>query len=119
MREDTREEWREISLEGAPRMLMGWRDRNGRLDAYRVSLRQDVFSDLVALCRPAADQIQNYVERPFENFAALDDNEYFWYTHSALPSHEPRVVASDELLVAAPEKILLPRRGHGGSSSAC
>ena len=86
MREDTREEWREISLEGSPRMLMGWRDRNGRLDAYRVSLHQDVFSDLVALCRPAVDQIQNYVERPFENFAALDDNEYFWYTHSAFPA---------------------------------
>jgi hypothetical protein len=48
------------------------------------------------------DQIQNYAERPFENFAALDDNEYFWYAHAALPSHEPRTVASDELRAAAP-----------------
>jgi hypothetical protein len=49
------------------------------------------------------NQVQNYVERPFENFAALENNECFWYGHAALPSHESRAVASDELLAAAPE----------------
>jgi hypothetical protein len=84
---DTREEWREISLEGAPRMLVGWRESR-RLHAYRVRLHQDVYSDLAALCQPAVDKIQNYAERAFENFAELDDNEYFWYAHAALPSRE-------------------------------
>jgi hypothetical protein len=69
-------------------MLVGWREPGRRLNAYRVRLHQDVFSDLAALCQPAVDQIQNYAERPFENFAALNDNEYFWYAHAALPSHE-------------------------------
>ena len=82
-----REEWREISLDGSPRMLIGWRESR-RLDAYRVRLHQDVYSDLAALCQPAVDKIQNYAERVFENFAALDDDEYFWYAHAALPSHE-------------------------------
>ena len=100
------EEWREISLDGSPRMLVGWREQNGQLNAYRVRLRQDVFSELAASCRPAVDQIQNYSERPFENFAALDDDEYFWYAQAALPSHAQQTTARYGLRVAHPEEYL-------------
>lgn len=96
MRADTREEWREISLEGPPRMLVGWREPHRRLNAYRVALHEDVFSELAALCQPAVAQVQNYKERDFENFAALDDGEYFWYAHAALPGHESGGPGSDE-----------------------
>jgi hypothetical protein len=82
-----REEWREIRIGNYPRMLIGWRESR-RLNAYRVKLDQDVYRDLAELCLPALFKIQNYVERPFENFAELDDYEYFWYAHAALPSHE-------------------------------
>jgi hypothetical protein len=34
------------------------------------------------------DRIKASRERVFENFAALDDSEYFWYAHAALPGHE-------------------------------
>lgn len=85
MREDVREEWREISLDGPPRMLIGWRESR-RLNAYQVKLHQDIYRDLAALCQPAIDKIQNFTERVFENFAELDDGEYFWYAHAALPS---------------------------------
>ena len=95
MRADTREEWREISLEGPPRMLVGWREPHRRLNAYRVALHEDVFSELAALCQPAVAQVQNYKERDFENFAALDDGEYFWYAHAALPGHEFGGAGSD------------------------
>jgi hypothetical protein len=63
-----------------------------------------VYSDLAALCQPAVDKIQNYAERAFENFAALDDDEYFWYSHAALPSHEldpttgPEIVPEEDSL---------------------
>lgn len=103
MRADMREEWREISLDGAPRMLVGWRESR-RLNAYRIRLHQDVYSDLGALCRPAVDKIQNYAERAFENFAELDDNEYFWYAHAALPSHELGIIAGQAVPAIAPEE---------------
>jgi hypothetical protein len=96
VRADAREEWREISLDGPPRMLVGWREPHRRLNAYRVELHEDVFSELAALCQPAVVRIQNYKERAFENFAALDDSEYFWYAHAALPSHELRRAGLDE-----------------------
>lgn len=88
MRQDVRGEWKEIGILGDPRMLVGWREPHRRLNALRVRLHQDVFSELADLCKPAVDRIQNYKERPFENFAALDDNEYFWYTHAELPRHK-------------------------------
>jgi hypothetical protein len=92
VRADAREEWRNISLDAAPRMLIGWRDSR-RLDAYRVRMHEDVYGDLAALCQPAVEKIQNYTERPFENFAELDDGEYFWYAHADLPSHESGTTA--------------------------
>ena len=95
MRADTRAEWREISLDGPPRMLIGWRESR-RLEAYRVRLDQDVYRDLAALCQPVVDKLQNYEERVFENFAALDDGEYFWYAHAALPSHALPATAPEE-----------------------
>jgi hypothetical protein len=70
-------------------LLVGWREAHKRLDAYQVRLHQDVFGELAALCQPAIDQLQNYKERRFEPFAALDHEEYFWYEHAALPKHEP------------------------------
>jgi hypothetical protein len=80
-------------------MLVGWREPHRRLNAYRVELHEDVFSELAALCRPAVVRIQNYKERAFENFAALDDSEYFWYAHAALPSHElPRAGLEEDAL---------------------
>jgi hypothetical protein len=91
-----RDEWREISLKGPPRLLVGWRERNHRLNAYRVKLHQDVYSELAALCQPAVDQIQTYTERPFENFAALEVDQYFWYAHATLPSHELRARTSEQ-----------------------
>lgn len=103
MRADTREEWREISLDGPPRMLIGWRESR-RLYAYRVRLHQDAYSDLAALCQSAVNEIQNYEERVFENFAALDDNEYFWYAHATLPSHEVGATAGHPLPAIAPEE---------------
>lgn len=69
-------------------MLIGWRESR-RLNAYRVRLHQDIYGDIAALCQPAVERIQNYAERAFENFAELDDGEYFWYAHASLPSHEP------------------------------
>jgi len=95
VRADVRDEWREISLEGSPRLLVGWRERNHRLNAYRVKLHQDVYSELTKLCQPAADQVQTYTERPFENFAALEADQYFWYAHATLPSHELRGATSE------------------------
>jgi hypothetical protein len=71
-------------------MLVGWREPRHRLDALRVRLHEDVFSELAALCRPAVAKIQNYAERPFENFAELDDDEYFWYAHGVLPARRPQ-----------------------------
>lgn len=69
-------------------MLVGRRDSHRRLAALRVKLQRDVFSELAALCQPTVEKLQNYKERPFERFAALDDEEYFWYAHVALPKHE-------------------------------
>lgn len=88
MRQDVRDEWKEVSFLGDPRMLVGWREPHRRLNALRVKLHQDVFGELADLCRPAVDRIQNYRERLFENFAALDDYEYFWYSHFDLPKHQ-------------------------------
>jgi hypothetical protein len=96
VRADVREEWREISFAEPPRMLIGWREPHRRLNAYRVSLHEDVFDELAALCQPAVARIQNYKERAFENFAALDDSEYFWYAHAALPRHESQAGSPDE-----------------------
>jgi hypothetical protein len=88
VRQDVRGEWRGISLTGDPRMLVGWREPRRRLEALRVKLQQSVFSELADLCRPAVAKIQNYAERPFENFAELDDDEYFWYAHAVLPKRQ-------------------------------
>jgi hypothetical protein len=90
VRQDVREEWKGISLTGEPRLLVGWREPRRRLDALRVKLHQDVFTELAELCRPAITKIQNYAERPFENFAELDDEEYFWYAHALLPQRHPQ-----------------------------
>ena len=65
-----REEWKGISLTTEPRLLVGWREPHRRLDALRVKLHQDVFTELAELCRPSVTKIQNYAERPFENFAS-------------------------------------------------
>jgi hypothetical protein len=85
VRQGVRGEWKEISLTGEPRLLVGWRDPHHRLKAQRVKLHQDVFADLADLCRPTVSKIQDYAERPFENFAELSDEEYFWYPHGLLP----------------------------------
>lgn len=96
MRQDVRDEWKEVGFLGDPRMLVGWREPYRRLNALRVRLHQDVFSELANLCRPAVDRVQNYEERLFENFAALDDNQYFWYSHSDLPKHQlPKIPQED------------------------
>jgi hypothetical protein len=99
VRQDVREEWKGISLAGEPRLLVGWRESRRRLDALRVKLHRDVFSELAELCRPAITKIQNYAERPFENFAELDDEQYFWYAHNLIPqrrSQEPTLAAEDD-----------------------
>jgi hypothetical protein len=70
-------------------MLVGWRESHQRLNALRVKLHQEVYRDLAELCRPAVSRIQDYKERPYENFAALDDQEYFWYEHMKLPKRPP------------------------------
>lgn len=88
MPQDTRAEWREINLKQPPRLLVGWRESGRRLDALRVRLHQSVYEELEALCAPAVEQLHNYRERLFENFAALDDGEYFWYPHSDLRGHD-------------------------------
>jgi hypothetical protein len=93
-----REEWKEIYLGGSPRLIVGWREPRSRLNAYRVKLHQDIFGDLAALCRPAVGRIQNYSERAFENFSALDDGEYYWYAHAALPTHGLQDAVSDHSL---------------------
>lgn len=77
-------------------MLVGWREPYKRLDAYRVELHEDVAPELAALCQPAVNQIQNFSERTFENFAELDDREYFWYPHADLPHHALGHSASDD-----------------------
>jgi hypothetical protein len=69
-------------------MLIGWREGNKRLNAYRVKLHEDVSGELATLCRPTVQRVQTSTERAFENFAALDDRQYFWYAHAALRSHE-------------------------------
>jgi hypothetical protein len=69
-------------------MLIGWREGHRRLNAYRVKLHEDSFGELAGLCESAVHRIQTFKERAFENFAALDDHEYFWYAHATLPSHE-------------------------------
>jgi hypothetical protein len=60
------------------------------LAALRVKLHQDVFTELAELCRPALTKAQTYADRPFENFAALDDEQYFWYPHALLPQRRSR-----------------------------
>jgi hypothetical protein len=82
-------------------MLAGWRDPGHRLNALRIKLHEDTYEGLGALCIPAVDRLQNYEERPFENFAALDNDQYFWYAHAELPGHdsgarEAQNAASDE-----------------------
>jgi hypothetical protein len=79
-----REEWAAIDLTGKPSMLVGWRGAR-RLAALRVKLQEDVFSELAELCSPAVSKVQNYAERPFESFAELDEDQYFWYAHALLP----------------------------------
>jgi hypothetical protein len=99
VRQGAREEWKGISLTREPRLLVGWREPHRRLDALRVKLHQDVFTQLAELCRPAVTKIQNYIERPYENFAELDDEEYFWYPHALLPqnhSHEDAPTDEDD-----------------------
>jgi len=82
-----REEWEGINLTGdpSPSMLVGWREPRRRLDALRVVLHKDVFGELADLCQPALDKVQSYEERPFETFAALDSDQYFWHEHASLP----------------------------------
>lgn len=82
-----REEWAGVDLAGEPGMLVGWRGSRRRLDALRVKLQEDVFGELAELCRPAVSRVQTYAERPFESFAELDDEQYFWYGHALLPKH--------------------------------
>lgn len=88
MPEHLRDDWRRIRLAKNPRLLVGWREPNRRLDALRVRLHQDVFPDLAGLCRPAINKLQNDRERIYEPFAALEEDQYFWYPHANLPGHE-------------------------------
>jgi hypothetical protein len=93
VRQDVREEWKEVNFSGEPRLLVGWREPRRRLDALRVKLHEVVFTELADLCRPALTKIQDYAERLFENFAELDDDQYFWYAHASLPQRDPQEAA--------------------------
>jgi hypothetical protein len=82
--------WPDVEFTQDPRLLVGWRDRNKRLNAKRFRLDQDVFEDLRALCRPALELLQTATEREYEESAELEPNEeFFSYDISDLPAHPP------------------------------
>lgn len=84
-----RTDFKNINFDVNPRLLVGSRGPSRRLEALKVGLHEDVFGELAALCAPTVQQLSNYEERPYETFAELDDDEYFWYQHSDLPPHPP------------------------------
>lgn len=84
MRSDVREEWAKIAFDSDPQLLIGWREKEKKLAALQVALHRDVFEDLAEICRPTIQKLQNFKERKYENFAALDEDEYFWYGYDGL-----------------------------------
>ena len=79
-------EFDDFELGDSPRLIIGWRNSEKHLEAFRVKLDEDLKEVLIELCAPSLEAIRNYEERRWENFAALDDEEYFWYKFSDLPN---------------------------------
>lgn len=89
-------QWPDIDFAQNPRLLVGWRRSNKRLDALRVRLDQAVFAELRALSEPTMELLRTATERRYEQFAALEPGEqYFTYDISDLPQH-PRVRRGSE-----------------------
>lgn len=81
--------WSTIDLTPEPRLLAGWRTSHKRLEAQRFRLHEDVFGDLRGICAHALSNLNTWVERPYEPFAAAETNEFFAIDIGDLPTHPP------------------------------
>lgn len=74
-----------LTLSDGPRLIIGWRNSNKELEGYRVHILASELTEILAnLCIPSLVKIRNYEERPWENFAGLNEEEYFWFPHRLL-----------------------------------
>ena len=85
--------WPELDFSEDPRLLVGYRSaQTKRLSGKRVSLHEDVFPELEAICHPALDHLRGARAREYEPFAELErGEEYFAVDVSDLPLHPPMI----------------------------
>jgi len=76
-----------VVLDKGPRLIIGRRNSNKMLEGFRIQfLASELTASLAELCNPSLDKIRSFDERPWENFASLDEEEYFWFPHTAIPT---------------------------------
>ncbi len=69
--------WGDVKLGKGVRLLLGWRDDEGDLDATPVQLSSDAAEEFRRTCIAFLKGIGSYERRQYDGEAALDDEEYF------------------------------------------
>jgi len=79
--------WPSMKLTGDPRLFVGTRTSNGRLNGYRIELHESLFDDFRSICSSNAKWFTSAIPREYEPYAALElGEEYCWLNIADLPT---------------------------------
>ncbi|MHA6802965.1 hypothetical protein [Salinifilum ghardaiensis] len=94
--------WGDLPLDGDPRLILGWRPKQRRLEGQRLNIHEDAFADLREIARGALDDLAERTARPYEPHANLDgQDEYFALTLDEIPGADLNEVLSRDASAGA------------------
>jgi Domain of unknown function (DUF4868) len=71
------DDWAELELGDGIRLLLGWRDDDGSLDARPVKLSAEAGTKFKESCEWALNRMRDREMRPYDGEATLDEGQYF------------------------------------------
>ena len=76
----TAEDWGDIKLGDGVRLLLGWRDEDGGLDARPVDLATDVADELRSVANSSLTDLAARVPKPYSGLGDVDADEFLSLT---------------------------------------
>lgn len=78
--------WPELSFEEDPRLIIGYRKPNGKIECYHIRLHEDTFNEFREIATSTICRLDTKQSRPYEYFGALEEDEYFILDTSSIPN---------------------------------
>lgn len=78
--------WPDLNFEEDPRLIIGYRKPNGKIECYRIRLHEDTFNEFREIATSTISRLDTKQPRPYEKFGALEEDEYFILDNSSIPN---------------------------------